>query len=121
MAIYLTTDDIVDINERSGKEGFKFKLDKFHVKQLKTLGSKVTWIVAKTMPMHVLGNKQVDRYIRVFFRPDISNDREDDSFEGMSSDELAAIVGLQSFAIDIAEDVYNEFFGNFEEMEFEND
>lgn len=122
ITIYLTTNDLIQLNSKSKKESFKLKLDRFHVKQLDVLGDKVTWIVIKVLPLHVIDNREVDRHFRLFIRPDISCDREGDPFEGMSSDELAAIVCLQSFAIDIAEDSYTEFFGNFDdETEFEDE
>lgn len=75
----------------------------------------------KVVPLHVLNNKEVDRYFRIFLSISTYGDNIDDHIKSMSSDQLGAVITLGSFSIDIGEDVYETFFGEFDEMEFERD
>lgn len=89
---------------------------------MEIIGNSCSWIVLKVLPLHTIDKKAVDRYFRLYIRPDIScSVRYSDPLEDMSSDQLAALVALQSFAIDIAEEDYVSFFGDYEERDFENE
>lgn len=120
--IYLRTDDIISLAKNALDSEFAVKLDNFSIKQLEIIGDSCSWIVLKVLPLHTIDKKEVDRYFRLYVRPDIScSVRYADPLEDMSSDQLAALVALQSFAIDVAEEDYVSFFGDYEERDFENE
>jgi len=108
----------------SKAEGFTTNLSRRFIGQVKLLKGKVMWEAAKVLPMYVLNNVEVKRYFRVFFKLTLGREHswlDEYTIDSMNNNQLAAIVGLQSFSLDVGEETYVKFFGDFDEEELEND
>jgi hypothetical protein len=116
--------EILELDRLSKAEGFETNLSRRSLGQVKILKGKVLWEEDKVLPMYVLNNVEVKRYFRVFFKVTLGKEfkwLDEYTIDDMTTTQLAAIVGLQSFSMDIGEDTYVKFFGDFDEKEFEDD
>jgi hypothetical protein len=108
---------LIAFNKNAITNGYKYVLSKYCVREAKSISKRFYWRITKVIPLHFNNGKEVKRYFRVFFKPH-PNCLEDDILEGMTTDQLAALVGMQSFSIAIDEETYADNFGEFIEKDF---
>lgn len=104
----ISGEKLLELNKKAKKQKFPKVLDAYHVRRLKLVNN-YSWKKVKVIPCHFIDKAPVPRYLRVLIKP--VPHRENKSL--LSSAEIASVVALSDFAIDMAEQDYVDLFGTF--------
>lgn len=106
----ISSEKMLELNKKAKKQKFPKILDAYHIRCLKLVNN-YSWKKVKVIPCHFIEKAPVPRYFRVLIKP--VPHRENTSL--LSSAEIASVVALSDFAIDMAEQDYVDLFGTFNE------
>lgn len=105
---------LTNLNNISRSSPYKFNLDNHRLSLVRRIKNYFKWKIIKVLKLRTIDGKEVKPYYRVFFKPTPMNPETDAGslIESLDVEQLAAIVGLQTFSIAVDKVDFVEIFGS---------
>lgn len=107
----ITTKLLNRINTLAVKENRERTIYALYAKHLKKFDPEYNWVVVHVQERLTTGGVESDPYLRLIITPKTI----DESVADMPVKDLALLISLSSFSIDIGKKAYEKLFGQFKE------